>query len=459
MTDITTPEMLQILQRGRELHLDHYASGRLPFAAVGGSGSRQRMTELGGPGAGRTWEVLDASGGYASACLGMGHAAMVRALARGALLEQATDEIGSLERARLLIELFGDDGLLSDHFPPGDYHVSGRNSGSEGMELAMRLVWESRIDRHTMRLSADRGERDLVLAFEGAWHGWTGGLVQLLNRRHFRVGLPGADTARPYGIAVDHLPFGDADALEAYVAENGHRLLAVVVEPVQGDAGILLPPRGYLRRLADLVRDSGALLVADEVLTFGKTGAFLAMTDEHGPIPTDVTVIGKSLGMGTVPASMVIARRSLTVRGSGAVATSDLRPIACAVIRAGLEVIVGNDLLNHSAILGKQLGILLRKELVEAFPAVYREARGVGVLHGVELTEPASARMAGLREHVIRAGVYVEFMAGAGRRTGGQRYLFPAMRIAPPLITSPAEIDEMVDRIVAGSRTFVRASE
>lgn len=457
MTDVVAPEALQRLRRGRDLHLDHYGSHRLPFAAIEGSGIRQRLVRLDGPDEGVVYPVIDAGGGYASACLGIGHAAIVQAVQRGALLEQATDEIGSAERAQLLVELLGDEGLFIDHFPTGEYHASGRSSGSEGMELALRLVLEARIDRRTMRPDPDRGSRDLILAFEGAWHGWTSGMVPLLNRRHFRIGLPETESTGLYGVTVEHLPFGDADALEGFLARNGSRLLAVVVEPIQGDAGILPAPAGFLRHLAEVTADNGALLVADEVLTFGKTGRFLAMADEYGPIATDVTVIGKSLGMGTVPVSMVIARRSLTVRGSGAVATSDLRPLTCAVIRDGLEFIIGDKLMDQAAVVGRQLGVLLRNELVEAFPQLYREARGVGFLHGVELTETGADRLAELREHLVRAGVFVEFMAGAGRRGHGHRYLLPAMRIAPPLITTSTDAEELVGRIVQGTQVFQQA--
>jgi acetylornithine/N-succinyldiaminopimelate aminotransferase len=442
------PEVLHSLREGRALHLDHYGA-RPPFAAVGGSGITQRMVSLEGSDAGSVFEVLDTSGGYASACLGVGHEQIRHAAERAVSLETATDEIGSLERSLLLVEMFGEGGLLADHFPPGEYHVSGRSSGSEGMELALRLVLESRVDRRSLR---PRGERDLILAFQGAWHGWTSGLVPLLNRRHFQAGLPSA------GVVVEHLPFGDAELVEEFLAQHGDRVLAVVVEPVQGDAGVIVPPPGFLRRVARAARDHGALVVADEVLTFGKTGTPLAMIDDEGVVPTDITVIGKSLGMGAVPVSMVIARRDLTVRGSGGVATSDLRPGVCAVVRGGLKLITGDKLFDHAAALGEHLGQSLQDELVGAFPAVFHEARGIGVLHGVELTEAAASRLALLREHVIRAGVFVEFMAGAGRRTHGRRYLFPAMRFAPALITTADDADEIVRRVAEGTRAFLRAT-
>lgn len=457
MTGLVPAQTLDVLRRGRSLHLDHYQSHQLPFALVRGQGVRQHLVELEGPQAGSLFEAIDASGGYGSACLGAGHKGIRNAVDR-ALSETgyATDELGSLERSRLLDTLFGPSGTWAEHFPEGEYHVSGRNSGSEGMELALRLVLESRFDQHLLRPVAGGEERDVILAFEGAWHGWTGGLVPLLNRRHYRVGLPAPVTGKPYGVTVEHLPFGDPDILASYFAEKGHRVLGVVVEPIQGDAGIITPPPGYLRTLSEMCRDSGALLVADEVLTFAKSGAFFAMVDEQGPVPTDVTVIGKSIGMGVLSLSMVIARRSLTVRGSGAVSTSDLRPLACAVVRNGLELISEDGLLSRSAALGEQLGALLRQQVVDRFPQLYREARGSGVMQGIELTEYAANHLAELRENVIRSGAYVEFMAGSGRRSHGYRYIFPTMRIAPPLIMSPAEAEELVACIADGSEAFTK---
>ncbi|MEV6923832.1 aminotransferase class III-fold pyridoxal phosphate-dependent enzyme [Dactylosporangium sp. NPDC051485] len=444
---------LDLLLRGRALHLNHYGETGLPFAATGAADLVHQFVELEGPNRGRALDVLDASGGYASASLGAGHDVAEHALRRAVrACGHATDELAALERSRLLVELFDDGGLFTEHFPAGEYHVSGRNSGSEGMELALRLVLEARIDRRRLRPSPELGHRDRILAFEGAWHGWTAGLVPLLNRRHYRFGLPGPAPDGPYGLRVDHIPFADAEALDGYLAEHGEQLLAVIVEPVQGDAGIQVPHDGYLRCLARATRASGALLVADEVLTFAKTGRFFAMVDDDGPIPTDVTVIGKSLGMGVLSTALVIARRGLAPRPTGAISTSDLRPLTCAVIGDGLRHIVTEGLLAQSSSTGRVLHELLVNELVEAFPDLYRQARGVGLLRGVELTEAAAARLPLLRAHLIRAGVYVEFMAGAGRRSNGRRYVHPTLRLTPPLIAGPKDVEQIVERIVAGSR-------
>jgi acetylornithine/N-succinyldiaminopimelate aminotransferase len=449
---------LRSLRLGPRIHYNHYRGEPLPFASVRARGIELEVADLERDGA--LLSVLDAGGGYGSACLGAGHPVIRNSLDR-ALGEAgyATDEIGSVERARLLTRLFGPEGGWRDHFPADHYHVSGRNSGSEGMELALRLVLESRFDRRRLRYRPGMERRNVILAFEGAWHGWTQGLLPLLNRRHYRVGLPGPAPADGGGVQVNYLPFGDAEALRQFFAVRGDRLLALFVEPIQGDAGIIVPPPGYLRTIAELCARDGVLLVADEVLTFAKTGAFFAMVDEDGPVPSDITVIGKSLGMGVLSTSMVIARRGLGVRDSGAVATSDLRPLTCAVIGDGLSHIVRESLLEHSVVLGAHLGKALRTELVERFPDVYVESRGTGVLHGVELTDRAASRVGALRVELIRAGVYVEIMAGAGRRSRGLRYLNPAVRIAPPLITSVAQADTIVERLCAGTDAFQRKSQ
>jgi acetylornithine/N-succinyldiaminopimelate aminotransferase len=446
----TTLDRLQI---GRGVHMDHYGGHRLPFSCVSASGLMQTLVCLDGPDVGRKFDVTDASGGYASACLGAGHPVIATAAAK--LIPQCgytTDELGSAERDGLLADLFGPGGRWTDQFPSGAFHVAGRNSGSEGLELALRLVLESRWDPRNLRSRPEKQVRNKILAFEGAWHGWTAGCLALNNRRHYRLGLPDAVAEGPHGAAVSFIPFADPKRLEEYFRTHGAELLAVFVEPVQGDGGILVPPPGYLRRLAALCGEHGALLVADEVLTFGKTGKYFAL-DDDGPVPADVTVIGKSLGMGAYPVSMVIARRELAVRPSGAVATCDLRPLACGLIRAGLDEIDSAGLLRRSAELGEDLRERLRDAAAE-LPSVFGEVRGRGYLNGVELTETSAAALPRLRRCLLEAGVYVEFMAGAGRRSGGLRFVFPALRVAPPLIAGPSDIEHIAAAVRQGGRRF-----
>jgi ornithine--oxo-acid transaminase len=177
------------------------------------------------------------------------------------------------------------------------------------------------------------------------------------------------------------------------------------------------------------------------------------MTDEQGPIPTDITVIGKSIGFGIEALSLVISRKDLAVRPSGAVATRDLRPLTCALVQAGLDHLLAEHLLDRSAQLGQTLQAGLR-EIATQCPEVFREVRGLGYLQGMELTEMAAQSLPTLRRRLVEKGVWVEFMAGAGRRSHGLRYLLPTMRIAPPLIATEGDLDRILTAILAGTRAF-----
>ena len=445
---------IDLAKRALDIHLDHYGGKRLPYLSVSAKGLNQKFIRLEGPDAGSELQVVDASGGYASACLGAAHPEIIQAVVRS--LENdgyVTDEMASLVRSELLTGLFEENGHWCDRFPASDYHVSGRNSGSEGIELAIRLALESRWDAHRMRWNSDRRQRRLILAFEGAWHGWTAGAVSLLNRNYFRLGLVDDLDEAADRVQTVFLPFGEINMLEEFFRTNQDRVLAVMVEPIQGDAGIIAPPRGFLRKLADLCRIHETLLIADEVLTFAKTGDFFAL-DDDGPLSSDITVIGKSLGFGVTPISLVIAKRKLSIRPIGGVATSDLRPLPCAVMKAGIDYLAEQGLLQRSRGLGGLLAERL-KELVTAFPTVFTQARGRGYLQGLGLTARAAARGRDLRLSILEHGALIEIMSGAGRRSHNLPYLFPALRVAPPLIADEDAILEISRSLRAGAQAFV----
>jgi acetylornithine/N-succinyldiaminopimelate aminotransferase len=448
-----TKPQIDLAKRALDIHFDHYGGNRLPYVCVSAAGLYQRFVRLEGPNAGTELRVMDASGGYASACLGAGHPYIVKAAIHS--LENdgyVTDEIASMVRSDLLISLFETGGLWYDRFPAGKFHVSGRNSGSEGVELAFRLAQETRWDAQRGCWHNDRRHRRLILAFEGAWHGWTSAGVSLLNRTYFRLGLVDTFAGDPDGVQVVFLPFGEIAILEEFFKNNKENVLAVFIEPIQGDAGIVVPPRGFLRKVAELCSTHEALLIADEVLTFAKTGGFFALQDD-GPVLSDITVIGKSLGFGVCPISMVIARRDLTIRPIGGVATCDLRPFACAVINAGMECLVRQGLLQRSRTLGERLAEHL-SALVRAFPKIFSRARGQGYLHGVELTRTAAPFARDLRLSILEHGALVEIMSGAGIRSHGLPYSYPTIRVAPPLIADVDDIDKISKSLWAGVQAF-----
>jgi acetylornithine/N-succinyldiaminopimelate aminotransferase len=437
---------------GSALHMDQYGGGRLPFLCVGGEGVHQHMVSSS---EGRTIDVIDASGGYASACLGANHPIIRERLPEALKQGYSTDEVEHDTRDRMLEYLFGAEGLWIKQFPYPEYHVAGRNSGSEGVELALRLAVETRFDYRNQRIHKQHRDRHVVLAYEGAWHGWTSGLIPLLNRRHYRVGLISNSSGTYEGVTVMHIPFGSPERLQDCFEAHGRQILAVVLEPIQGDAGILSPPAGYLRQVRELCDEYESLLIADEVLTFSKTGQYFAMSDGGVPVQTDISVIGKSLGMGVVSTSLVVARTGLKVRPSGAVSTSDLRPFTCEIIRGGIEFLEKADLVSRAAERGRKLREVLENQLVSAYPSVYSEVRGQGFMNGVELSEAAAPHVRALRLDLLHAGVYIEVMAGAGKRTGGQRYVFPTLRVAPPLVISDSDLRSLVECMIAGTHNFL----
>lgn len=449
-----SPSHLDLTKRALDIHLDHYGGKRLPYLCVSASGLYQQFVRLKGPHAGSELRVMDASGGYASACLGAAHPEIVRAVIKSLQKDgYVTDEIASQVRSELLISLFEEGGYWHARFPASKYHVSGRSSGTEGIELALRLALETRWDVRRMCWHNDRRQRRVILAFEGAWHGWTSACVSLLNRAYFRRGLANGRNGDPDSVQVVFLPFGETAILEEFFSNNKDNVLAVLAEPIQGDAGIVVPGLGFLRRLAELCRVHEALLIADEVLTFAKTGDFFALQDDV-PVTPDITVIGKSLGFGVAPISLVIARRELGIRPIGGVATCDLRPFACAVVKAGVDYLVTRRLLERSRILGERLAERL-SALLQAFPRIFSHARGRGYLHGLELTKAAAPFARDLRLSILEHGALVETMSGAGIRSHGLPYSYPAIRVAPPLIADEDDIHTIVKSIWAGVQAFV----
>ncbi|RPI19498.1 MAG: aminotransferase class III-fold pyridoxal phosphate-dependent enzyme [Ignavibacteriae bacterium] len=447
-------ELVQYLQNGTNIHFDNYEGKRLPYICVRSKGVEHTFIETNSGTGNNILQVIDMTGGYATACFGADHD-IAKQICSHFLqnIRYLTDEVGDIGRADLLNYLFGDGGLWVDRFPRDEYHVSGRNSGSEGLELCLRLIIENQFDLYNLKIKAGREKRKRILCFEGAWHGWTGGILVLLNRRYYKIGIPTIGNSGDF--LFEFLPFGNIEALQNYFKNYCQEIAGVIVEPILGDGGIIIPPDGYLRQLSELCRQHNVILAADEVLTYAKTGHFFAMTDEQGAIPTDITVIGKSLGLGLISTSLVIAKRELTVRASGAVTTSDLRPLTCSVIKNGIDYIRQYNLLELSIAKGLKLRHDVKAKIIDKYPHVFSEVRGKGILNGLALTEQASYHIPKLRTQLIENGIYVEFMAGAGKSAYATSYGFPVMRISPPLIITSDDIDEVIRRMDRGIQCFI----
>ena len=284
------------------------------------------------------------------------------------------------------------------------------NSGAEANEAALKLA---------RRLRSAGG----FVACDGAFHGRTMGALAITGQSAKRVPF------EPLPGPVTFVPYGDAAALEAAVSES---TASIVLEPVLGEAGVVVPPPGFLtaaRRIAD---DNGALLHFDEVQGgIGRAGAWLSHTlIEPGVVP-DVVTLAKGLG-GGLPIGAVVARGDAahalqkgdhgTTFGGG--------PVVCAAALAVLEVIESEGLLDAATVLGERL----RKGIEALGHPLVSHVRGIGLWLGIVLTEPRAA-------HVEGAARAAGFLINA-----------PApdvLRLAPPLVVTAAQLDAFVSALPA----------
>ncbi len=290
------------------------------------------------------------------------------------------------------------------------------NTGAEAVETALKAA---RKWGYTVKgIAEDEAE---IIACEGNFHGRTLGVVALSTEEQYREGFG------PFMPGVRIVPFGDAQALERAITPN---TAAFIMEPMQGEAGIRMPPAGYLARCAEICRSHRVLLLADEVQTgLGRTGSMLAC--QHENVQPDGLVLGKALGGGLLPVSLFLAKRELmnvfTPGDHGS--TFGGSPLACAVGLAALNVLVEEKLCERSA----ELGAYLLQRLAAIKSPIIREVRGRGLWCGVEFNpEYADAREVALK--LLQAGILTKDT----HRT--------VIRFAPPLIIEREQLDWAVER-------------
>jgi ornithine--oxo-acid transaminase len=229
----------------------------------------------------------------------------------------------------------------------------------------------------------------------------------------------------PFTPGFHTIPFGDAAALEHAINDN---TCAFLVEPIQGEAGIIVPPEGYLRAAAEICRRNNVLLMTDEIQSgLGRTGKlFCYMYDDITP---DVLIVGKALAGGCYPVSAVLAAREVmsVFQPGDHGSTFGGNPLACAVARAALRVIQEENLVDRSA----QMGAHLHGLLADLRSPNIRAVRGKGLWVGVELTRPARP----FCEALMHEGVLC-------KETHDR-----VLRIAPPLVITLDEVDWAFERI------------
>jgi ornithine--oxo-acid transaminase len=294
------------------------------------------------------------------------------------------------------------------------------NSGAEAIETAVKTARRWGYD--VKGIAEDRAK---IVTCEGNFHGRTITIVSFSTDPSAKGGFG------PFTPGFVSVPYGDGAALEAALADPD--VVAFLVEPIQGEAGVIVPPEGYLRRARELCDEHGVLLIADEIQSgLGRTGRTFAC--EHEGVTPDVYVVGKALGGGIVPISAVVSRRDVlgVFRPGEHGSTFGGNPLACAI---GIEVL---RLLNTGEYQRRsdELGTALIERLRTDAPAgAVVEVRGKGLWIGVELT-PEAAPARAVCERLMEMGV----LAKDTHET--------TVRLAPPLCVTQEDLDWAAERII-----------
>jgi len=382
--------MSSLVDRWSQTMMENYGTPQL--ALVRGSGAVV-VDE-----AGR--EYVDLMGGIAVNALGHAHPAVVEAVSTQVATLGHVSNLFVAEPPVALAEL-----LLALAGRPG--RVFFANSGAEANEAAFKI---SRLTGRTR-----------VVATEGGFHGRTMGALAL-------TGQPSkADPFRPLPGEVTHVPYGDVDALAAAVDDE---TAMVILEPIQGENGVVVPPHGYLGAARRITAEHGALLVLDEVQTgIGRTGHWFAHQAEG--IEPDVITLAKGLGGGLpLGACLAFGPAAELLRPGMHATTFGGNPICCAAGLAVVSTIANEGLIDHA----KRVGERIRRGVEALNHPLVAEVRGAGLLLGIVLRAPAAGAVAGLLRD---AG----FLTNPVQPT--------VVRLAPPLILTVEQADAFLAALPA----------
>jgi len=293
------------------------------------------------------------------------------------------------------------------------------NSGAEAAETVIKAVrkWGYQVKG----VPADQAE---IIVCANNFHGRTITIVGFSSEQQYREGFG------PFTPGFTTIPFGDADALEEAITPN---TVGFLVEPIQGEAGVIVPPDGYLREAKRICKKHNVVLITDEIQTgLGRTGKLLA--EEHDGIESDITLIGKALSGGFYPISAVLSNVEVLglLRPGEHGSTFGGNPLACAVARTALKVLIEEHMIENAA----KMGDYFQSRLKEIKSPHIREVRGRGLMIGMEL-HPDAGGARGFCEKLKDRGLLCK---ETHVRT---------IRFTPPLIITKEEIDWAMERIEA----------
>lgn len=353
-------------------------------------------------------KYLDMMSAYSAVSHGHAHPRLVRLVqqqvATLSIVSRAfhTDRLGPfLKRA---CELTGQDMALP------------MNTGAEAVETAIKAA---RKWAYTVKgVQNDRAE---IISCTGNFHGRTIAIVAMSDEPQYQEGFG------PFPPGFRLVEYGDIAALESAINEN---TAAFLVEPIQGEAGIVMPPEGYLRAAAEICRKHDVLLIADEIQTgLGRTGKFLAC--EHEDVKPDGLILGKALGGGIMPVSMFLARRDVmnVFRPGDHGSTFGGNPLGAAIGLEALDILVDENLAEQS----RKMGDYLLSELRKLPSPMISDVRGRGLFVGVEI-DPALGKARSVCKSLMDRGLL------------SKETHHTVVRLAPPLCIGKQEIDWAVQQ-------------
>ncbi|MBB3644886.1 ornithine--oxo-acid transaminase [Rhizobium sp. BK619] len=299
----------------------------------------------------------------------------------------------------------------------GSHKILPMNSGAEAVETAIKAVrkWGYEVK------GVPEGQAEIIVCADN-FHGRTLSIISFSTDPDARTGFG------PYTSGFRTIPFGDAEAFEAAI--NGNTV-AALIEPIQGEAGVIIPPAGYFTRIRELCTENNVTLILDEIQTgLGRTGKLLA--EEHEGIEADVTLIGKALSGGFYPVSAVLSNSAVlgVLKPGQHGSTFGGNPLACAVARAALKVLTEEGMIENAA----DMGDYFLEGLRSIRSNIVRDVRGRGLMMAVEL-EPEAG---GARQ-------YCHALKERGLLAKDTHD--HTIRLAPPLVITKEQVDWAVSQI------------
>jgi ornithine--oxo-acid transaminase len=292
------------------------------------------------------------------------------------------------------------------------------NSGAEAVETAIKCVrkWGYEVKG----IEKDKAE---IIVCSDNFHGRTLAIVGFSTDENAR------DNFGPFAPGFKIIPFGDIEAFENAITEN---TAAFMVEPIQGEAGVIIPPDGYLKRVREICEENNVILVLDEIQTgLGRTGALLA--EEHEGIEADLTLIGKALSGGFYPVSAVLSNKEVLeiLKPGQHGSTFGGNPLACSIARVALKVLVDEEMIKNS----REMGAYFLEELKKIENKNIKDTRGRGLMIAIELHEGTEGGARGVAEKLKDLGILC-------KETHTN-----IIRFAPPLVIKKEEVDWALERI------------